>query len=165
MAAPFPRRGRPVTAVRQPGRGVNDRSEVLMIARVPTIALVLACGALAVPAAAAGDTTFMSVVRHDSQTARGVTSREDVVRAGTRIGTSVVRCSFERHRDRCRLRVTLPRGTIGAAFVDTGAGLAGRLTVTGGTGAYEGAAGAGAYRYLDRAGSRMAITLPSPSRV
>src|SRR5262245_59692193 len=96
-----------------------------------TVAL-LACGVLAAPALASPARhgadlaiSFVSVAKRQHQTRVGVASIEDAVQAGRPIGTDLVSCTFERHVDRCRLLVTLPRGTITSTLVGTGASLAG----------------------------------------
>jgi len=124
-----------------------------------SVAAAVALAASASYAGAATTVSFVSVAKSQSHTRGAITSSEDMVRAGEKIGTDVVTCTFERHVDRCRLVAKLPRGTITAAFIGTGASLSGRLDVLGGTGIHRGAAGAGTYRYLDRLGTRMAVTL------
>jgi hypothetical protein len=111
-------------------------------------------------APAAPAITFVSVARHTDLTAGGVRSTEDIVRGGRTIGTNVVTCRFTRHADLCRMAMRLPQGTIVARYVQTGMRGAGVLHVTGGVGAYEHATGSGSwYRYLDRTGTRTAVTL------
>ena len=111
-------------------------------------------------APAAPAITFVSVARHTDLTAGGLRSTEDILRGGRRISTDVVTCTSTRHADHCRMAMTLPEGTIVARYTQTGMRGGGALHITGGGGAYEHATGSGSwYRYLDRTGTRTAVTL------
>jgi hypothetical protein len=99
----------------------------------------------------------LSVARSQRMTMRGWTSRQDVLRGGVKIGTDVVSCAFARV-ERCSVVMSLPGGTLALTFRNPEAG-AGSLKIVGGTGTYAHAGGIGAFRNLDKEGSRTAVTL------
>jgi hypothetical protein len=128
--------------------------------------LVIAVGALVASgsasharASSATLISFVSVAKSHDHTRSGFPSTGDVVRRGETVGTDVITCTFTRHRDRCRIVVTLARGAIVASFTATGASTAGTVKVVDGTGAYKDATGTGTYRYLNRPGTPMAVAL------
>jgi len=127
------------------------------LATLAGTAAVLAAGA----ALATGATTvaFTSVTKSQGETKSGFVSREDVLQGGRKVGTDVLRCTFAGRKARCRVTVTLPKGTVVATFTTTEESNGGALKVVDGTGAYADATGTGTYRNLNAQGTRTTVTL------
>jgi hypothetical protein len=127
------------------------------LATLGASAAVLALGA----AAATGATTinFTSVTKSQGNTKTGFVSREDVLQGGKKVGSDVLRCTFGKGKARCRVTVTLPKGTVVGTFTIAESSNGGAITVVDGTGAYADAAGTGTFRNLNKQGTRTAVTL------
>jgi hypothetical protein len=112
-------------------------------------------------AVAAGATTinFTSVTRSQGDTKTGFISREDVLQGGKKVGTDVLRCTFAKGNARCRVTVTLPKGTVVGTFTIAESSSSGAIKVVDGTGAYADATGTGTFRNLNEQGTRTAVML------
>jgi hypothetical protein len=127
------------------------------LATLAAAAAVLTAGAVV----ATGATTiaFTSVTKSQGDAKNGFIAREDVLQSGRKVGTDVVRCTFARGKARCRVTVTLPKGTVVATFTGSDQSSGGPLKIVDGTGAYADATGTGTYRNLNQQGTRTAVTL------
>jgi hypothetical protein len=126
-------------------------------ATLATAAAVLTAGAAL--ATGASTIAFTSVTTSQDETKTGFVTRDNVLQAGKKVGTDVLRCTFARGKARCRVTVTLPKGTVVATFTAAPESSGGTLKVVDGTGAYADATGTGTYRNLNEQGTRTAVTL------
>jgi hypothetical protein len=79
---------------------------------------------------------------------------------GRVVGESYARCRFTGNFEnlRCRIRLTLPAGTL-SVFVRLTPDPRGSFRVTSGTGAYQGRTGVGIYKNLNEAGTRTRLVI------
>ena len=131
-----------------------------MRARVP---LVLAAACLAAgPAIATGSTTirFVSVQVAQTQTRSGFTIANDDFQGTTKIGHDRLVCTYGAdNKATCIIRVSLAKGTIRGRITVSQSTTAGPIAITGGTRAYKGATGGGAFKNLNKAATRTAVAL------
>jgi hypothetical protein len=136
----------------------SERSiDMTSLAILAATAAVLAAGSA--QGAGASSIAFTTLTKSEGMTKSGFLLREDVLQNGRKVGTDVVRCRPVGQKVRCRVTVTLPRGTIVVTFTSAEGSSRGALRVVDGTGAYADATGGGLYRNLNPQGSRTAVTL------
>jgi len=124
-----------------------------------TATAVLGSGA-ALAAAATTTLKLTSVQASTKQTSTTFSSTENVFQNGRKVGTDRLKCTFGRVRARCTVALTITgKGTVDLRFTTTMDSSGGPLTITGGSGTYEGVTGTGSYKNLNSEGTRTAITL------
>jgi hypothetical protein len=121
------------------------------------VAATVLAGGVVLAVAAPQTIKLTSVQVTSKQSSKGFTGTDNVLQNGKKVGTDTLSCVFA--TSVCKVTVKLPKGSINARFVTKANATGGTLTITGGTGAYEGAKGTGSFQNLNKQGSRTAVTL------
>ena len=131
-----------------------------MRTRVPLALAAAACLAVPAIATASAPIRFTSVQVSQKQTKSGLIIRDDDFQGKTKIGHDKLVCTFTSNaRATCIVRVSLANGTI-RGHLTVGQNIsAGPIAIIGGSGAFKGATGGGAFKNLNTQGTRTAVAL------
>jgi hypothetical protein len=126
-----------------------------------TLALISATAVLGGGAllAAAKPSTLAFTSKTTSQTAT-FSSHDDVFQGTKKIGTDLIVCTSPgTNSAKCKVTLTVAKGTINGTFTTSQKAKSGPIKVVGGSGAYKGATGTGTYKQLNKNGTKTAVTL------